>query len=158
MANTRLADERARAEKLYRSGVTSPTDIGKTLGVRRQTVSKWINEGQWEQRVARERVTPEEIVDEIVQVMSIMIKDMREKKASGEIVSLQSLKELIGFSKALKNISDEWDIRGSMLVFAKRFSEFAAMLPNDVLPQKKAFLEQLREVMPLFMQHVEAND
>jgi hypothetical protein len=161
MANKDLTSEKILARKLYRMGTTGPADIARMVSassgqtVTRQTVGAWIAREGWAQELQDQTVTPLELANEVMLIIKSMLSDHKNLKAEGKDSNIQSVKEVLFWTRALRQLDEDYDLKGSMMTFSGKFIDFVGRLQLDTLPRKKEFVADLQKVMPLFFSYIE---
>lgn len=164
MANKDLTNEKILAKRLYKMGTTSASEIAKMVSaasgdtVTRQTVSNWIKAGNWAQELEEGTVTPLELAREVMLIIKQMLRDHKELKESGEQSNLQSVKEVLFWTRALRQLDEDYDLKGSMMAFSGKFIDFVGRVPIETLPRKREFVADLQKIMPMFFSYIETAD
>ena len=151
MANRNLSVEKAEAKKLYFSGIKSPVMLGKILDIPRQTISAWIIREDWATQDATENVSTMEIAQQVMKIVRTLLNEVEEKKANGEPISMLTVKELLGFTRALRQLDEDYDVRGSLIFWSNKFINFVSAIDSSIVPDKKSFVKALQSAMPLFL-------
>lgn len=153
MANRNLSIEKAEVRKLYFSGIKSPVMLAKILDLPRQTIAAWITRENWERDAATENVSTMEIAQQVMKIVRQLLNEVEEKKEAGEQISMLTVKELLGFTRALRQLDEDYDVRGSLVHWSSKYINFVSALSNESLPQaeRKAFVAALQRTMPLFL-------
>ena len=151
MANRNLSVEKAEAKKLYLSGIKSPVMLSKILDLPRQTIAAWITREDWATQAATDNVSTMEIAQQVMKIVRTLLNEVEEKKEAGEQISMLTVKELLGFTRALRQLDEDYDVRGSLLFWSNKFINFVSALPPDTVPNRKDFVRGLQATMPLFL-------
>lgn len=79
MANKASEDKKEFARVLFMSGEQQNV-IAEKVGVSKQTVNRWVAEGEWDKRRAAQSVTRPEIVNGLLRAISNQIEALNEEK------------------------------------------------------------------------------
>lgn len=151
MANRNLDIEKSEARKLYRQGVTSPVTLAKIINLPRQTVSAWIKREKWQENVEVNNVTTVQIAQQVTSILKKLLDEFEVKKECGDSVSALDLKEMIFYTKALRQLDEDYDVRGSLVYWSNTYLNFVSQLDPSVLIERKAFVKALQITLPLFL-------
>lgn len=150
MVKDRL-DRKGIAKDLYLEGNYTQEEIADKVGVTRQTVSRWIKDGNWEEVKASLTVTPAQIIAQFQhQIMEINrnINAREEGKRFATPAEADALAKLAGAIKKLENeagITDCVGVGMRFLTWLRTFDVEKAIEYNnlfdafikDVAGQKK---------------------
>ncbi len=151
MGNRNLAQEKAEAKKLYLRGVKSPVMLAKILDLPRQTTAAWIAREGWANIAEVNDVTVLDIVQEVTKILSMLLKEAKEMQERGELPSMMTTKTILFYTRALRQLDEDYDVRGSLLHWSNKFINFVSALPPDAVGNRKDFVKGLQATMPLFL-------
>ena len=151
MANRNLSNEKAEARKLYMRGVKSPVMLGKIFDLPRQTIAAWIEREAWADAAQVNDVTVLDIVQEVTKILSLLLKEAKEMQELGETPSMLTTKNILFYTRALRQLDEDYDVRGSLLHWSNKYINFVSALDQCVIPDKKGFVRALQATLPLFL-------
>lgn len=151
MANRNLTVEKAEAKKFYLRGIKSPVMLAKILDLPRQTVAAWIEREGWANIAEVNDVTVLDIVQEVTKVLSMLLKEAKEMHESGELPSMQTTKTILFYTRALRQLDEDYDVRGSLLFWSNKYINFVSAADQSLIPDKKSFVKALQSTLPLFL-------
>lgn len=126
------AEKRDFARLLYLQGEDQKT-IAKRIGISEVTISKWANEGGWQELRAAQNITRPELVNKILRSIDRIL----DKALSSDEVDAGFGKQLKSFSDAIKAIDSKAnvvDVIESFIAFG-RWMEYRMTIDSEVTPE-----------------------
>ena len=126
------AEKRDFARLLYLQGEEQKT-IAKRIGISEVTISKWANEGGWQELRAAQNITRPELVNKILRSIDRIL----DKALSSDEVDAGFGKQLKSFSDAIKAIDSKAnvvDVIESFIAFG-RWMEYRMTIDSEVTPE-----------------------
>jgi uncharacterized protein YdeI (YjbR/CyaY-like superfamily) len=152
MAKRDLTDQKIRARQLYTvQGVTNLQHIAQTLGVTRQTVARWKEDGAWESAREDQIVTPLSLAARMKRILSKYIAEIETMQTEGTEISPSQVKRLKDYSDMLRKLDDQYDFKGNTVNVMDQFIDFVSKQK-----QEKELLLSLQRVLPQFFRYVES--
>jgi transcriptional regulator with XRE-family HTH domain len=126
------AEKRDFARLLYLQGEEQKT-IAKRIGISEVTISKWANDGGWQELRAAQNITRPELVNKILRSIDRLL----DKALSSDEVDAGFGKQLKSFSDAIKAIDSKAnvvDVIESFIAFG-RWMEYRMTIDSEVTPE-----------------------
>lgn len=126
------AEKRDFARLLYLQGEEQKT-IAKRIGISEVTISKWANDGGWQELRAAQNITRPELVNKILRSIDRIL----DKALSSDEVDAGFGKQLKSFSDAIKAIDSKAnvvDVIESFIAFG-RWMEYRMTIDSEVTPE-----------------------
>jgi hypothetical protein len=156
MARNLDEEVKVRARRLYiHSGIANMTELARIVGASRSALTRLRDEEDWDKQRKNTIVTPQEIAQELSSIIAEIIAEIREKRATGDIVAPSVKKDLIVYTRALRNLDDQYDSRGSFITMMRKYLEFVGKMPASKLKDKAKFIKQLQDTIPAFISEIE---
>lgn len=151
MSRRSLVDPKIKARRLFvEDGVTSPQEIAELVGCTRQTVAKWIKADGWASQRGDALVSAPELAKRMIRVLTELVTEIEQKQKDGHGVSPDLAKRMLIYSRAVRNLSEEYDERGVMIAFSKKLVNYLSSLPHE-----RELLKGLQRVMPGFFAYMD---
>jgi transposase len=127
-------DKKDHARLLYMSGEPQNT-IAERVGVSRNTVNRWVSEGDWDKRRTAQSITRPEIVNKLLQAISSEVERLNEEtdisKVSGACDKLAKLAATIEKLDKKANVVDAIE---TFIAFGK-WLQFKAQTDRELTPE-----------------------
>ncbi len=134
MASKANEDKKDYARVLYMSGEQQNV-IADKVGVSKQTVNRWVNEGDWEARRTAQNITRPEIVNNLLKAISTLVEDLNNEtdpaKLSGAADKLAKLAATIEKLDKKANVVDAIE---TFIAFGK-WLQYKAQTDKDITPE-----------------------
>jgi hypothetical protein len=146
MANRDLTDQKMRAHEYFvEFGITDLVHLAKLTDVTRQTLTKWRDEGEWLKQREEVLITPNQIGAKIKRILSAYVSDIEQSQKNGEPVDPGQIDRVLEYSKAIRQIDEQYDEAGTMIEWSKKFIAHCAKLQSET-----ELLKALQRVLPDF--------
>lgn len=139
MADLKINQKKALAKELYMFGNYTYEEIGEKVGTRRQTVSKWAKENNWDDLKAGMTVTREQILKNMYRHIQQINEGIMQREVSDRVPNTKEADILVKLSAAIKSMEQDVGI-SDIISSGMRFGEFL----------RKIDLEKAKEFMNLW--------
>lgn len=139
------AEKRDFARLLYLQGEEQKT-IAKRIGISEVTISKWTNEGGWQELRAAQNITRPELVNKILRSIDRLL----DKALSSDEVDAGFGKQLKSLSDAIKAIDSKAnvvDVIESFIAFGS-WMEYRMTIDSEVTPE---FIKKITHYQDLYI-------
>lgn len=149
-------EQKAKARKFYiELGYTNLTELAKYVNISRNSLASLRDEEGWDLQREQVTISPQEIARELTKIISEIIAAIKEKRAEKLPVAPSVHKDLVFYTKALRLIDEQYDVKGTLLIFSRMFITFVAGLPPKDFTDKKTFIEDLQKIFIPFIGQIE---
>lgn len=154
MGKRNLTNERLQCRQCFVTlGITEFKILESMHGVDRRTISKWADEENWVSQRASALVSPDSVAQKVVKVLAAYVDEIEQMQLEGMQPDPGQIKRVLEYSKALRQLDQEYDMRGAVLHFGQAFISYVAKLPEE-----RELLKSLQRVMPGFFSHIEQSN
>lgn len=137
MADLTKEQKKNLAKHLYIHGKMTYEEIGKDVGVQRQTVSRWAKEGKWEETKAGMSVTREENLKYLNQHLKNINMDILKRDEANRQPTTKEADVMAKIAAAIKNMELDVGI-ADIISVGMRFTEWL----------RRVDLEKAKEFIP----------
>ncbi len=134
MAGKASEDKKDYARVLYMSG-EQQNFIAEKVGVSKQTVNRWVADGEWDKRRAAQSITRTEIVNNLLRAINSEVERLNQEtdvsKVSGACDKLAKLAATIEKLDKKANVVDAIE---TFIAFGK-WLQFRASIDNELTPE-----------------------
>lgn len=123
MAELKNDQKKALARELYMLGNYTYEEIGEKVGTRRQTVSKWAKENNWDEMKAGMTVTREQILKNMYRHIQQINEGIMQREVSNRVPNTKEADILVKLSSAIKSMEQDVGI-SDIISSGIRFGEF----------------------------------
>lgn len=134
------ADGKEFAHALYMSNATQG-EIADKVGVSRQTVSKWINEGGWAQRRAAKNITRPELANRLLAAIATEIDRLNEKENEApddeKGISAGVIDKLAKMAAIVERLDKQASVVDAIEVFIAfgKWCQYRATIDKELTPE-----------------------
>lgn len=126
MASKAAEEKKEFARVLYMSG-EQQNIIAEKVGVSKQTVNRWVAEGEWDKRRAAQSVTRPEIVNNLLRAISNEVEKLNEEKDAEKVAgACDKLSKLAATIEKLDKKANVVDAIEVFIAFGKWLQHRAA--------------------------------
>ncbi len=151
MGKRNLTNERLLCRQTFVNyGLTEFKVLEAMHGVDRRTIAKWADEENWLGQREKAIITPESVAMKVAKVLAREVEAVEEQQLEGVHPTPAQMKRLLDYTKALRELDQEYDVRGSVIRFGELFINYV-----DKLQGERDLLKALQRVMPGFFTYVE---
>lgn len=151
-----IETELITARRIYiDAGLTNLTEIGKITGLDRKTLIKYCESEGWDAQRKHLTVTPQEVTIEILSMISEYTQEFKDMRSRGTKIAPASMKEFISLTRAARNLDERYDVKGTMILFVRKFLEYVGTMPAGVIADKESFVKMLQQATPGFIAKIE---
>jgi hypothetical protein len=158
MAYRNIEEALITARRIYIDvGLSNLTEIQKITKLDRKTLVKYCELEQWDSQRKHLVVTPQEITIELMAMISEYMKEFKDKRAAKEAIATSSMKEFLSLTTAARRLDERYDVKGTMIVFVRKFLEHIGTLPAGVVSDKELLISMLQQATPTFIAKIESD-
>lgn len=140
-------DKKDIAKSLYLNGSFTQEEIAAKVGTTRQTVSRWVKEGGWEELKASFTITPTQILAGLNRQIVEINNNINEREEGKRFATVSEADTLAKLASAIKKIESDVGI-ADIVDVAIRFTNWLRPLDLDMAKKFNELLDAfLKEQM-----------
>lgn len=127
-------DKKGIAKSLYMKGSCTQEEIAAKVGTTRQTVSRWVREGGWEELKASFTITPNQIIAQFQRQIVEINNNIQNREEGKRFATAQEADALAKLAGAVKKLESDVGVADCISV-AMRFLSWLRPLDIDAAKQ-----------------------
>lgn len=139
MANQNI-DKKDIAKSLYLNGAFTQEEIAEKVGTTRQTVSRWVKQGAWEELKASLTITPAQILAGLNRQIVEINNNINEREEGKRFATVHEADTLAKLASAIKKIEQDVGI-ADIVDVGIRFTNWLRPLDLDMAKKFNQLLD-----------------
>lgn len=145
-----LEDKKDYARLLFMQG-EQQKEIAQKVGVSAQTVTRWVNEGGWQEQRAAQNITRPELVNKLLRTIDKMLDDVNQSDDPAAAAGLAD--KLAKFSATIEKLDKHTSVVDVMEVFMEfsKWMQFQSQFDDAITPE---LLQTFNKYHNLYVTHL----
>jgi len=145
-----LEDKKEFARLLFMQGETQK-EIAAKVGVSAQTVTRWVNEGGWQEQRAAQNITRPELVNKLLRTIDKMLDEVNKSEDAMAAAGLAD--KLAKFSSTIEKLDKHTSVVDVMEVFMEfsKWMQFQSQFDDAITPE---LLQTFNKYHNLYVTHL----
>lgn len=126
--------QREHARLLYMQGEPQKS-IAEKVGVSAQTITKWVSDGDWEQARAAANITRPELINKLLNSVSILLDDLEKDPNPGKTAAAAD--KLVKFAATIRHLDKKTSVVDVIEVFMafSKWLQYRMSFDPNVTPE-----------------------
>ena len=145
-----LEDKKEFARLLFMQGEIQK-EIAAKVGVSAQTVTRWVNEGGWQEQRAAQNITRPELVNKLLRTIDKMLDEVNKSEDAMAAAGLAD--KLAKFSSTIEKLDKHTSVVDVMEVFMEfsKWMQFQSQFDDAITPE---LLQTFNKYHNLYVTHL----
>lgn len=145
-----LEDKKEFARLLFMQG-EQQKEIATKVGVSAQTVTRWVNEGGWQEQRAAQNITRPELVNKLLRTIDKMLDEVN--KSDDAMAAAGLADKLAKFSSTIEKLDKHTSVVDVMEVFMEfsKWMQFQSQFDDAITPE---LLQTFNKYHNLYVTHL----